>query len=42
MCTNNTDEKIIEIVRSYIELYDLSPSKYMDITTKFGILLEMK
>lgn len=29
MCTYNTDEKIIEMVRSHIESYDFLHSKYM-------------
>lgn len=33
MCTN-IDEKIIELVRSYIELYDLLHPKYMDSAQK--------
>jgi hypothetical protein len=33
MCTN-IDEKIIEMVRSHIELYDLSHPKYMDSAHK--------
>lgn len=36
MCTN-ADEKIIEMVRSHIELYDLSHSKYMDSAHKDNI-----
>lgn len=36
MCTN-ADEKIIEMVRSHIELYDLSHPKYMDTAHKDNI-----
>jgi len=33
----NIDEKLIEMVRSHVELYDLSHAKYMDSGYKDGI-----
>lgn len=40
MC-NNTDEKIKEMVRSDIELYDLSHLKYMDSVHKDEIWISI-
>jgi hypothetical protein len=35
------DEKLIELVRSHVELYDLSSPKYMDTTYKERIWKEV-